>query len=387
MGTVWSAVDLRLGREVAIKVVALSDDLTRARFMRESRVAARFDHGGLCTIFDVGETPDAGFLVMERLDGMTLHAALSTRPSWRRSLAIVAEVASAMAHAHERGLVHRDLKPDNVFLHRRGVEERVVVIDFGLAFAPQRDDGLGRVTSGDLTGGTPRYMSPEQARAGTLTDASDVYSLGCVAFELLAERPLFSGEGAEVMSKHVFAKPPDLRQLAPGVPEAAIDVIERMLDKEPGARPAMHEVARALAAMAATLTAESRRGSGAVTPVPGNETACTTPIGPPRGRVHVIGALDDELMLALAAAGFAATRITADSPVGDGVVVVDGPVAAVARATATGRPVLAVADHDAVPARTLIEAGAAAVLARPIDIGAAVEAVEAMMRRDRHARR
>ncbi len=393
MGTVWRAHDPRLGRDVAIKLVTLGDALARARFLREGKLAARLDHPGLCKVFDVGQEGDRGCLVMELLAGRTLFRESLDPVAPGRALAITAEVARAMAHAHAAGLIHRDLKPDNVFLDRRGDDERAVVIDFGLAFAVDGDPGVGRLTSADVTGGTPAYMSPEQARAATLTAASDVYALGCVLFELLTGAPPFDGAAALVMSKHVYAAPPGLATAAPALPPALAALVARMLLKAPGERPAMREVADACARIAQAMAGEAwppalgmgrgrLREDRANRMVTRTETTQAGPVEAPHGTVALVGALGDELMVALAAIGVASVRAElAPAPPAD-VIVIDGDDAAVARAVALGRPVIAAVDAGDIEASLrLARLGAADVVTRPIAPDVAARKIERRLRR------
>lgn len=394
MGTVWRAHDPRLGRDVAIKVMALGDALAQARFLREGKLAARLDHRGLCKIYDVGEAAGTGYLVMEMLAGTTLFRELDDLPL-PRALAITAEVARAMAHAHAAGLIHRDLKPDNIFLDRRGGDERAVVIDFGLAFAVDGDAGVGRLTSADVTGGTPTYMSPEQARAATLTAASDVYALGCVLFELASGRPPFDGAAALVMSKHVYAAPPALSAVRPDAPDALVRLVARMLAKTPGERPTMGEVAAAcdqLAAPPAAALATSTLGFGrghlrderAHRMVTRTETTEAGPVERPRGTVAVVGDLADEVMVALAAVGIASARVAVAQAATADVIVIDGDAAAVAAAVAVGRPVIAVVEAGDIEASLrLARLGAADVVSRPVAPDVAAKKIERQLRRNK----
>ncbi|MBK9031655.1 MAG: serine/threonine protein kinase [Myxococcales bacterium] len=398
MGTVWRAHDQVLGRDVALKIVTITDALARARFLREGKLAARLDHRGLCKVFDVGQEGAQGFLVMEMLAGTTLFREAAVGLDLGRALTITAEVARAMTHAHDAGLVHRDLKPDNVFLDRRGDAERAVVIDFGLAFALDGDAQVGRLTSADVTGGTPAYMSPEQARAATLTSASDVYALGCVLFELIADRPPFDGAPALIMSRHVYTAAPLLTALAPGVPPAVALLVSRMLQKAPADRPTMREVAEECDRAALRLTAagwhpEPGFGRGKVHEdrahrmVTRTETTQAGPTGAPIGAVAVLGAISDEVMVALAAIGIASAR-TDDPAAGPAeLVVVDGPPALVERALASGRPVIATVDAgDIAGALALARRGAVDVLTRPIAADAAARKVERRLRRAKPGR-
>jgi len=395
MGTVWCARDSVLGRDVAIKVVPIVDALTRARFVREGRLAARLDHRGLCKIYDVGEDEHRGFLVMELLTGSSLYDRAAGNLALADALAIVAEVARAMAHAHDAGLIHRDLKPDNVFLSRQGGDERAVVIDFGLAYAVDGDAQVGRLTSEDVTGGTPTYMSPEQARAAPLTTASDVYALGCVLFELIAERPPFAGAAAVVMSKHVYTAAPSLATVAPGAPPEVALLVSRMLQKAPNDRPSMREVgdacehaARAVAGGAAAPLGFGRgrlvepRGHRMVTRT---ESTHAGPLDPAIGSVELLGDVPDDVMVALAALGIASVR--KDEPGAGDVIVVDGPLALLDRALATGRPVIATIDSgDLDGALALARRGAVDVLTRPVAVEVAARKIERRLRRTKAGR-
>ncbi|MBL8623001.1 MAG: serine/threonine protein kinase [Myxococcales bacterium] len=397
MGTVWRAHDPRLGRDVAIKLVTLGDGLARARFLREGKLAARLDHRGLCKVFDVGQEGDRGCLVMELLAGRTLFREALEPIAPARALAITVEVARAMAHAHAAGLIHRDLKPDNVFLDRRGDDERAVVIDFGLAFAIDGDPGVGRLTSADVTGGTPAYMSPEQARAATLTAASDVYALGCVLFELLTGAPPFDGAAALVMSKHVYAAPPALATVAPALPPALAALVARMLHKTAGERPTMREVADACERIGQAMAGvpwQAALGLGlglgrgqlredrANRMVTRTETTQAGPVEAAHGTVAIVGALGDELMVALAAIGVASTRAALAPPPAADLLVIDGDDAAVAQAVALGRPVIAAVDAGDIEASLrLARLGAADVVTRPIAPDVAARKIERRLRR------
>ena len=392
MGTVWRAHDDVLGRDVALKVVSLGDPLARARFLREGKLAARLDHRGLCKIFDVGEADGRGFLVMEVLSGTTLFRALGAGLPLPPALAAIAEVARAMDHAHAAGLIHRDLKPDNVFLDRKGDVERAVVIDFGLAFAVDGDAAVGRLTSADVTGGTPAYMSPEQARATELTAASDVYALGCVLFEVVAGRPPFDGAPALVMSRHVYTAPPALAAVAPDAPPPLALLVSRMLQKAPADRPTMREVAIECERVAALLASGDWRpgvgfGRGRLAEdrahrmVTRTETSHAGPTDAPSGTVALFGPIADEVMLALAAIGVASVRVD-DAAAAADLLVIDGPDDALATALASGRPVIGtVAAGDIEGALRLARMGTADVLTRPIAADAAARKIERRLRR------
>src|SRR5579884_1985760 len=203
MGAVFLARDPALKRDVVVKVLApelAHDVIARKRFAREAETAAAVSHPNIIVIFHVGELPLSGasYFVMRYVQGPTLADALplGTRVPQARVRRIVGEIASALAAAHARGLIHRDVKPSNVMLD--GPAERVVVLDFGISAAavPDHVEGEERLTSQGTSLGTPAYMSPEQAAGDVITDRSDVYSLGVVAYELLAGEPPFAAKTA-----------------------------------------------------------------------------------------------------------------------------------------------------------------------------------------------
>ncbi|HVV82187.1 MAG TPA: serine/threonine-protein kinase [Kofleriaceae bacterium] len=396
MGSVWRAHDLRLQRDIALKLVALAQPLARMRFIREGKVAARLDHPGLCRVYDVGERRGIGHLVMELLDGETLyHRMLRANPPLTWRLDLMAEVARAMAAAHAQSLVHRDLKPDNIFLDKTSGAERAVVIDFGLAFLDGADQGeLGRLTQSDITGGTPLYMAPEQARALAIGAPADVYALGCVLFELLAGRPPFEGAPAAVMSRQVFATPPTVAELV-DVDPAVSTLVSDMLAKLPEQRPTMTEAATRLDALSAAA-AQPRRPR---TSSPGLrvhraltrnlEAASALPVAPAIGAVVAVGPVPDDILVAIAAAGMSARRaatVDAAAALARGeprtVVLADATDETVQALCALGAPVIAVADVGALDqAARLARLGCADVVTRPIQPAVATRKILRALRR------
>src|SRR4051794_23196400 len=190
MGEIWRARDKRIGRDVAVKVLpalAGGEDQIR-RFEQEARAAGALNHPGLVTIYDVGVTDGAPYIVMELLEGETLREALGDITGaplpLRKALDYAIQIASALAVAHEKGIIHRDLKPENIFVTN---ERRVKILDFGLAkLAPEATDArdqTGRhLTSTGMVVGTPGYMSPEQVRAKPLDYRTDIFALGSVLY-------------------------------------------------------------------------------------------------------------------------------------------------------------------------------------------------------------
>jgi TolB-like protein/Tfp pilus assembly protein PilF len=264
MGVVYVARDDRLGRDVALKMIAgLADEIARARFWREARAAASVSHPHICQVFEVDESPHGIFLTMELLDGEGLDRRLvrgALSPQDAVPLAI--GVLGALGALHTRGLVHRDVKPSNVFVTPHGPK----LLDFGLArpalsgaFQKNLDETTPMTDAGIIVG-TPQYMAPEQITGATLDSRTDVYSVGAVLFQMLAGRPPFTGSGPDIMFATLKEHAPAL-QGPPSV--VAIDrVIRRAMRKDPSERY------QSAADMAAELAAVSLSGaSGFAVPV------------------------------------------------------------------------------------------------------------------------
>jgi serine/threonine-protein kinase len=214
------------------------------RFFNEARAATSIADGGIVQIFDFGHHTDGtAYIVMEMLDGESLERRLHRQGSLALGdvLRLMRQIASSLGAAHARGIVHRDLKPDNIFIipdSEVAGGERTKLLDFGIAKLSGELAGVKTQTSAVM--GTPMFMSPEQCRGAGLVDGrSDVYSLGCVMFLLLAGRPPFVAEGAgELIILHVCEPPPRLAQLVPGLPPAVDALVARCLAKDPAERPA-----------------------------------------------------------------------------------------------------------------------------------------------------
>ncbi len=239
MAQVFAGEETQLARKVAIKVLraqhCTNEDIVR-RFTNEARALGRIEHPGVVDVLDVARLDDGRVcLIMEHLQGQSLHALLYQRGRLgaAEALPLMIQLADTLAAAHEQGIIHRDLKPENIFLVSDVVGSvRTKILDFGIA---KLLDGAGDVATATRTKmGTGPYMPPEQFKsARTVDHRSDVYSLGCVFFELLGGRPPFIGTTLfEHMRAHAFEPPPPLRSLVPDVPEALGDIVGRMLAKE-----------------------------------------------------------------------------------------------------------------------------------------------------------
>ena len=237
MATVYLADDLKHARKVAIKVLRpeLGAVLGVDRFTREIRVAATLNHPHILPLHDSGEADGLLFYVMPYVRGESLRQKLSREKqlSIDEAIAIVRQVASALDHAHACGLIHRDIKPENILLH----EGEAMVADFGIALAAGAAPGE-RLTATGLMVGTPEYMSPEQAAGERVLNArSDVYSLGCVLYEMLAGEPPYTGPTAQAVIAKRFTDPvPAIRRLRPTVPPAVEQALMKALARVPADR-------------------------------------------------------------------------------------------------------------------------------------------------------
>lgn len=242
MGQVWSAQDLLLGREVAVKLLRASApgsthaDELRRRFERESRVTARVGHPGLVTVHDAGTDADELYLVMQYVRGTDLadHLAENAPYPWPWAVAVAAQLCPVLAAVHDAGVVHRDLKPRNLMLRHDGT---LVALDLGVAAVLGAD--TTRLTMTGSPVGSPAYMSPEQAMGAAVGPAGDLYSLGVVLYELLTGTVPFDGSSAlGTLHRHLHETPAPLRTTRPDLPPALEALVLWLLAKDPAQRPA-----------------------------------------------------------------------------------------------------------------------------------------------------
>ncbi len=254
MATVYLADDLRHDRQVAIKVLYM--ELSRAigaeRFSQEIRTVARLQHPQILALFDSGEAEGALYFVMPFVDGESLRDRITREGALTLAdaVGILTQIGNALDYAHAEGVVHRDVKPENILL----AKGHAFLADFGIARA-RASDTHTTLTSVGMALGTPRYMSPEQVSADSnITGRSDLYALGCVAYEMLAGTPPFSGPNAmAIMAQHIATAPPALIGKRDIVPEAVVGAVLGMLAKDPASRPA--NAAEFSAVLAAALAA------------------------------------------------------------------------------------------------------------------------------------
>lgn len=266
-GTVYRATQVGIDREVAVKLLRadlLKDPDVVKRFVREARAGARLNHSNIATVHMVGQTEEGvPFLVMEFVEGEPLSAVLGVdKPlPLRRIVHIGAQIASALAEAHGQGIVHRDLKPENILLtEKRGESEVVKIVDFGIAkmiaHAAPGEDPISRMGT---VFGTPHYIAPEQAAGQPVDGRADIYSLGCILFQMATGRVPFDGQqGLQVLLRQVRDPVPDPRSKNPRMSAALAELIRKMLAKDPAARPQTAAlVATALREVIANLSSEA----------------------------------------------------------------------------------------------------------------------------------
>jgi TolB-like protein/Tfp pilus assembly protein PilF len=261
MGEVYRARDTRLGRDVAIKVLpaALAADPARLRrFEQEARAASALNHPNILVVYDVGRHEDAPYLVEELLEGESLRARLEAGAiPPRKAIELAVQVCAGLAAAHEKGIVHRDVKAENLFVTSDG---HVKILDFGLAKLRSE----APITSGEsatraletapgMVMGTVAYMSPEQVRGQPVDHRSDIFSLGCVLYEMLTGQRAFArGTAADTMSAILKEEPPPLTASGRPAPPALQEIVHRCLEKHPGERfSSAHDLALALRAFSA----------------------------------------------------------------------------------------------------------------------------------------
>ena len=244
MAIVYRAVDLRTGHNVAVKVLRPEyneDSEFIGRFQREAEAASKMTHHNIVNLLDVGMDGDNRYLVMEYVQGKTLKSVIQERGKLNPALAgqIAIRILSALEHAHRNGIVHRDIKPQNILVHADG---HIKVADFGIA----RIANSSTLTRGDNVMGSVHYFSPEQARGEGANATSDIYSTGIVLYEMLTGRVPYDGDNpVAVAMQHLHATPVPIQNLAPDVPPALVRVCMKAMEKNPALR---YQTARDMAA-------------------------------------------------------------------------------------------------------------------------------------------
>ena len=289
MGVVWSAVDLGVSREVALKIVAEPDANLRRRLSREGRVCKELRHPNVAEVHDIGETA-AGqpFLVMQRLHGETLADSLARTPRLPEAsaAAIALDIARALTAAHAVGVVHRDLKPANVFLHRApGVREVVVkVLDFGVCKVQEPGDDLRTELGAPV--GSLAYMAPEQAAGEADIDGrADLWSLGAVLFEMLAGRRLFQGSRMNLIRQLLYDPLPSFASELRGADPGVVTVVARCLARE---REERWATASDVAAALSDACLRAEQSEGPRTRVSFSRADLPSPAAPAEPNAHAV---------------------------------------------------------------------------------------------------
>jgi len=276
MGAVYRARHQFIGRDVALKFLdptLTRNERLRKRFLGEARAANQINHEHIIDITDFGETEDGlVYMVMEYLEGNALSDEIERGPlELRRALRIALQVALGLGRAHELGVVHRDIKPANIYLTRRRMDRDFVkILDFGVA----RIEKDARITGQNMIVGTPEYIAPEQIRSSAARPSSDLYSLGCVLFEMITGRLPFEGKTTVLLVRHINDAPPVPSTLQSGTPPAIDRMVMRLLAKKPEDRyrDAYHlveELQRLLDSLPTRETSQKPRAAGArESPIP-----------------------------------------------------------------------------------------------------------------------
>src|SRR3954469_1425585 len=243
MATVYLAEDERLGRKVAVKRLhADSPEDSAQRFEREAKVGASLSHPNLVTVFDTVADDEGVLIVTEYVAGENLAQLMAReRVPAEQAVSIIRQVAGALDHAHQAGVIHRDVKPPNILISPDG---KAKVVDLGIATASERT----QITAAGTVLGTPSYMAPEQLEGGKITKAVDIYALGAVAFELLCGRKARNGRTPVHIAHQIATDPaPDIREAWSDAPPAAAELLQRAMTRDPADRPrSAGQLARAL---------------------------------------------------------------------------------------------------------------------------------------------
>ena len=279
MGVVFSAVHPMIGKRAAIKILKkelCADPHTVERFIDEARVVNQIGHPNIVDIFAFGEMPDGrSYFVMEWLKGDTLRDRMARGPvDLTEVTRVVRQLARALQAAHDKGVIHRDLKPDNIFLVDIPDElPAVKLLDFGIAKLAHSDHRVEKTATGAIIG-TPQYIAPEQAKGYAIDHRADIYALGGIVFELLTGRPPFVADNAmEMVAKHLMETPVRVSTIVPAVPPELDELVSQMLAKQPEARPSLVRVNEVLersrdrASLASGLDGAPARRAGTERPV------------------------------------------------------------------------------------------------------------------------
>ncbi len=262
MGYVYKALDKRLGREVALKVLdSSSDEEAIQRFYLEAQAMKELDHMNIVQIFDFGKQANQLFIAMTYVKGVALSDILQKQSKLPFSSieVIIKQIARGLLYAHNRGIVHRDVKPSNIMITH---DNRVYIMDFGISYIQEMEKQ--RLTRTGMTMGTPEYMSPEQCHGEEVTLQSDIYSMGIILFEMTCGQLPFNGnKPIEIAIQHVQKQPPDPRQFRPDMPKGLAELILKCLKKKLNER--FHDMQEFLDACDAVFPQKDTRSTGKIT--------------------------------------------------------------------------------------------------------------------------
>ncbi|MFF5496132.1 serine/threonine-protein kinase [Streptomyces aquilus] len=277
MGEVWRAADQLLGRPVAVKLMRAAEATDSERFRMEAQTAGRLNHPNVVSVYDFGSHDGQSYLVMELVDGWSLAQERSLRVALppQEAAAVAAQMAAGLAAAHRQGVIHRDIKPANVML---STDRTAKITDFGIARFT--DEAAATLTATGKILGTADYLAPERALGRPAVPASDVYSLGCVLYELLTGRPPFRGATTlAVVQQHVDATPPPPVHLRPETPPPLSEYVLLLLAKDPAQRPTAEQAATWLSAQDRTPSPASPNATAVP---PASQDVTPPPIPPHR---------------------------------------------------------------------------------------------------------
>ena len=406
MGVVYRARQTNLSREVALKMLLpnLANHLQgRKRLEREAKVAAALDHPFAVKIYDVGSHEGIPFIAMELLHGELLRDQMRDGEPMplEVTLAVLEQVADVLVAAHDIPLVHRDLKPENIFLDDRDRLE-VRVVDFGLAFIEGAADERGRMTKEGAVLGTPAYLSPEQAIGAAVGPPTDIYSLGCLAYEMLTGAQPFVGTWPKMLTKHLYVTPMPVHERAP---DAAVSLelsrlVETMMAKAADERPSAREVVSALTRIREAQTGQRHRARHDTLLKERNKRMISAPQAgdmildaaatdaDQALKLATVGDLSDDLRLALAANGILTRR--AESPSDndgcDAILLVDCSVDEIESWVETGVPVLAAMLSEPGQLPVLLRLGVSDVVRVPIQVAQVTRKVRRAIHRSNRRR-
>ena len=273
MGSVFRARHVRLPRSFAIKLLhprLLSDAKVMKRFEREARLAGKLSHPNVISVVDVGEIDGVAYMVMDLASGPRLSDVLVGLPLERtRAIRILRQLCDGLDHAHHHGLIHRDLKPDNVIVERQGDEEIARIVDFGIAILRENTESSPasadrQITTDGIVLGTPHYMAPELATGRSYDHRVDLFALGVIAYEVLTGRMPFEGNGVEVMYANIEQDPPAMA-IEPALETFTRRLMARRLDERFSTAAAARHVLDEIARVPATLRDGIGRALASVT--------------------------------------------------------------------------------------------------------------------------